>query len=70
MPIYVLKRYHKLIPLDGEAWALGRETAFHAQDDNEAVAVGKQQHRPDHTAFGELTLVIDPQGKRVWKGVN
>ena len=69
MPVYVLKRYHKLIPTSGEVWTLGRETAFEAKDDAEAIATGKFQHATAFRSFGGLTLVIDPDGRRIWESV-
>ncbi len=69
MPIYFIKRYHKLIPTDGNVWILGKETAFEAKNDAEAVTIGRVKPRSSFAPFGELTLIIDTEGKRVWQSI-
>ena len=66
MPIYILKRYHKVIPTDRAVWHLGREIAFEAQGDTEATAFAQGQ-RSDDLGPGGLVLVLDPKGNRVWE---
>jgi len=70
MPLYFLKRYHKLIPTDGEIWILGKEMAFEAKNSDEATAIGRVQPGFTFAQFGELILIIDTEGKRVWESVS
>jgi hypothetical protein len=70
MPIYILKRYHKVIPTGAAIWSLGRELAFEASDAVEAIILAKNQHAADHAPFGGLTIVLDPDGKRIWESVD
>jgi hypothetical protein len=67
MPIYILKRYHKVIPTEGAVWNLGREIAFEASDDAEAIVIARKQHASDHAPFGGLTILFNAEGKRVWE---
>ena len=70
MPLYFLKRYHKLIPTDGKIWILGKEMAFEAKNNDEATAIGRVQHGSAFAPFGELTLIIDTEEKRVWESIS
>ena len=67
MPIYILKRYHRVVPTDSPVWNLGREIAFEAPDDAEAITIAKNQSTADHAPFGGLTIVFDSAGKRLWE---
>ena len=67
MSIYILKRYHKVIPTEGAVWNLGRELAFEAFDDVDAIAIAKKQHASDHAPFGGLTIVLNSDGKHIWE---
>ena len=67
MPIYILKRYHKVIPTEGGVWNLGREMAFEASDDSEAISIASKQHASDHAPFGGLTIIFNSEGKRIWE---
>ena len=66
MPIYTLKRYHKVVPTNGAVWHLGREIAFEAVGDAEATAFAQAQ-RSDDLGGGGLVIVLDPKGNRVWE---
>ena len=66
MPVYTLKRYHKVVPTDGAVWHLGREIAFEAPADAEAIIFAQGQRRDD-LGPGGLVIVLDPKGDRVWE---
>ena len=65
MAIYILKRYHKVFPSDGPVWHLGREVAFEAKADAEAIAFAKGQPRDDLP--GGLVFVLNSHGEKVWE---
>ena len=67
MPIYIMKRYHRVVPTGSPVWNLGREIAFEATDDAEAITIARNQSIADHAPFGGLTIVFDPAGKRLWE---
>ena len=67
MAVYFLKRYYKLIPTHGAVWSLGRDTAFEAKNNDEAIVMGKFQQASDVKPLGELVLVLDPDGKQIWE---
>jgi hypothetical protein len=67
MPIYILKRYHAVTPTPGKLWHLGREIAFEAADDGDAIAQARNNHLTDIDAFGGLAVLHDGDGRRVWQ---
>lgn len=70
MPIYFLKRYHRLVPSDVRMWSLGRETAYLASDDNEAISLAEIQLKSDISPFGTLNVLTDAQGNRLWDSIS
>ena len=69
MPIYILKRYHQVVPTVGKVWSLGRELAFEAPGDVEAISMAEDQCKTDHAPYGGLTIVFGPDGQRVWESI-
>jgi len=69
MPIYILKRYHRVLPDDESVWHLGREAAFHATSDAKAIAFAQKQGRTDLAPHGGLAILLDPRGRRLWETV-
>ena len=69
MPIYILKRYHKVYPTNESIWHLGREAAFHAPSDAKAIAFAQKQDGSDLAPHGGLAILLDPRGRHLWETV-
>jgi hypothetical protein len=69
MPVYILKRYRKVIPADDSVWHLGREIAFHATSDQKAIARAQKQDGGDLAPHGGLAILFDPRGRRLWESI-
>ena len=67
MPIYIIKRYHRVLPSDDSVWHLGREAAFHATSDAKAIAFAQKQDGPDFARHGGLAILLDPYGRHLWE---
>ena len=63
MPIYFVKRYHKILPTDGEVWYLGREVAFEAADEAQAIAQARNQEAGEVSPYGRLVMLFDLTGR-------
>ena len=69
MPIYIIKRYYKILPGEDAVWHLGREAAFHATSDAKAIAFAQKQDGEDFAQHGGLAILLDPRGRRLWETV-
>ena len=69
MPIYILKRYHRVLPADESVWHLGKEAAFHATTDAKAIAFAQKQDGADFAPHGGLAILFDPRGRRLWETI-
>lgn len=67
MPIYILKRYHKIIPTQDSIWHLGGEIAFHEISNEKAIARAQKQDGAELAPHGGLAILFDPAGKRLWE---
>lgn len=63
MPTYVLKRYQKVVPSVGEVWHLGREVAFEAADEEQAIAHAKEEAAEETAPYARLVVLVDLAGK-------
>ena len=63
MPLYFIKRYRRVLPSDGEVWYLGREVAFEAPDEAQALARAKAQEAGEVAPYGRLVVLCDCTGK-------
>lgn len=63
MPLYFMKRYHRVLPSDGEVWYLGREVAFEAPDEAQAKAQAKKQEAGEVAPYGRLVVLYDLAGR-------
>ena len=69
MPIYIIKRYHRVLPGDESVWHLGYEAAFHATSDAKAIAFAQKQDGQEFKQRGGLAILLDPRGRRLWETV-
>ena len=67
MPIYILKRFHTVTPTESKLWHLGRELAFEAASDEDAITQARETHLSDMGTFGGLAVLYHWDGKRIWE---
>ena len=66
MPLYFLKRWHRIVPNETPTWHMGREVAFLAADDKDAVRLAQAQLAGFDGREG-LAILADRTGKVVWE---
>jgi hypothetical protein len=67
MPLYVLKRWHRLVPNPRPTWHLGREIAFIAADDADAIRAVQEQYLEGFSPSDGLATLMNRAGEIIWE---